>query len=270
MTGSYHIGLGPEHLAGNGDLGRYVFLPGDRSRAERIAACWEVTDVVRSPRGHDAHLGVLRDPRGDVEVMAISSGMGTPSVEIVLHELLEIGARRIVRVGSSGPLTSAVPAGAVVIASGAVRDESTTDRWTPRGYPAVSHPDAVAAMRAGAVAAGLADSTFVGLCHSKDSFFAREFGHGPRAEENERYMAQLGPSGVLATEMEASLLFVMAAVRTGARATSIAAGPSAVAVQAACVLGAYGEPGSTVTRLADERAVTVAVAGVAEWAAGDR
>ena len=46
---------------------------------------------------------------------------------------------------------------------GAVRDESTSDRWTPREFPAVSRPDAVAAMRAGGAAA--AGDTFVGLCH---------------------------------------------------------------------------------------------------------
>ena len=269
MAGAYHIGLEPRHLEGNGDVGRYVFLPGDRSRAERIAASFESVETLDNPRGHAAHLGVLRRGGRAVDVMAISSGMGPASVEIVGHELLELGARRIVRVGSSGRLAPEVPKGSVVVATGAVRDESTSDRWTPREYPALCHPHAVAALCAGAEAAGLAEHTFAGLVHSKDSYFGREYAVGPLGDENARYMRMLTETGVLATEMEASLLFVLAACRSAGRAVSLAAGSAAVPVQTAAVLGVYGGIGTEVTAVADRRAITVAVEGVAAWAERD-
>lgn len=268
MTGSYHLGLGPEHLAGNGDLGRLVFLPGDRSRAARIAEHFEVTGRLLSPRGHDSHLGVLRGEGGSVEVLSISSGMGPASIEIVAHELLQAGARRIVRVGSSASLAEGVDPGAVVVATGAVRDESTSDRWMPRDLPALAHPAAVAAFCAGAADAGLAELCFAGLVHSKDSLYGREFGAGPQRVENARYMQILRDSGVLATEMEASVLFVLAAAASAGHAASVAAGSRAVPAQAACVLAVYGEE-PEISRLAEERAIAVACAGALAWARVD-
>lgn len=272
MSGSYHLGITPSHLEGNSGLGRYVFLPGDRGRAQRIAERFEVTERVMSSRGHDSHLGVLRSADGSrsVDVLSVSSGMGPPSVEIVLHELLLAGARRIVRVGSSGSLAEGVVPGSVVIATSSVRDESTSDRWTPREFPAVAHRHAIAALCRGAEDAELADHTFAGVVHSKNSFYAREFGAGPMAQENERYIRVLRDSGVLASEMEASILFVMASVAGAGRAESIAAGSRAAAVQTGCVLAVYGEQGSAETKLSEQRAITVACAGVLAWAGIDK
>lgn len=252
-------------------MGRYVFLPGDRSRAERIAERFEETEHILNPRGHDSYLGRLRPSDGGppVDVLAISSGMGTPSTEIIASELLDCGARRVVRVGSSAAMHESVPPGSVLVVSGAVRDESTSDRWTPQAFPAISHPDAVAAMSAGAVAAGLAGQTYVGLCHSKDSLFGREFARGPLALSNRQYVEALESAGVLATEMEASLLFVLASVASAGPAQPLSAGPSTVPVAAACVLAIYGEAGSEASLVADQRAITVACEGVLAWARQD-
>ncbi len=271
MSGSYHLGIDSSHLRGNSGLGRYVFLPGDRGRAARIADRFEVTDRVLSSRGHDSHLGVLRSADGSrsVDVLSVSSGMGPSSVEIVLHELLQAGARRIVRVGSSGSLDEGVVPGSVVVATSSVRDESTSDRWTPREFPAVAHRHAVAAMCRGAEDAELASHTFAGIVHSKDSFYAREFGMGPMTQENERYIRVLRDSGVLASEMEASILFVLASVAGAGKAESIAAGSRAATVQTGCVLAVYGEQGSKETKIAEQRAISVACAGVLAWSAMD-
>ena len=59
MALQHHIQLGPEHLEGNGGLGRYVFLPGDRSRAARIAGHFTDATTVDNPRGYTGHLGKL-------------------------------------------------------------------------------------------------------------------------------------------------------------------------------------------------------------------
>jgi len=155
------------------------------------------------------------------------------------------------------------------VVTGAVRDESTSDRWTPVAYPAVSHPDAVAAMRSGAADSGLAENTFLGLCHSKDSLFGRELGRGPLTPSNQRYVEVLARSGVLATEMEASTLFVLASVASADSVLAVSERSSSVPVQAACVLAIYGEPGSDETRLSDQRAISVACAGVLAWARRD-
>ena len=125
-------------------------------------------------------------------------------------------------------------------------------------------------MSSGARAIGLGERTFAGVVHSKDSLFGRELSRGPRREANDRYMAELTASGVLATEMEASILFVMAAVASATKPVSLAGDARMVPVQAAAILAVYGEPGSAETGMADAGAIAVAVAGVRSWARSDR
>ena len=86
---------------------------------------------------------------------------------------------------------------------------------------------------------------------------------------NRHYVESLEASGVLATEMEASLLFVLAAVASAGAAPPLSAGPSKVLVASACVLAIYGEAGSEASLLADQRAISVACEGVLAWARQD-
>ncbi len=271
-----HIQLGPEHLAGNGELGRTVFLPGSAGRAAQIASHFELTAVVDNPRGLTAHLGVLNIDGASVDALAISSGMGPGSVEIVMHELIAAGARRVVRVGSAGAMHAAIPAGAVAILTGAVRDESTSTHVAPLAFPAVAHPGAVRAMEDGARRAGLADHCFVGVGHTKASLYAREFGAGPLGAHNLDHARPLGRCGAIASEMEASVLMILASAASATRAAPLSAGNAAVPVQAACVLGIYagtehhGPLDGELCRLADARAIRVALHGAAAWARADR
>jgi uridine phosphorylase len=271
----HHILLGPEHLAGNGGLGRYVFLPGDRSRAASIASSFEDHEVVENPRGLTAHLGRLVVGGEAVDALSISSGMGTASTEIVLHELISAGARRVVRVGSCGALDPNLRPGQVAILSGAVRDEMASRHIAPVEFPAVSHPTAVHSMVLGARAAGLGAEAFLGIGHTKASLYAREFGHGPRGDENRAYGHLLSRCGAIASDMEAALLFIRASAASAGSASTVGAGNASVPVQAACVLGVYGGDDSdmkldpALCRLADQRAIAVAKHGIVSWARAD-
>lgn len=271
----HHILLGPQHLTGNGGLGRYVFLPGDRSRAASIAASFEDHEVVENPRGLTAHLGRLVVGGASVDALSISSGMGTASTEIVLHELIAAGARRVVRVGSCGALDPNLRPGQVAILSGAVRDEMASRHIAPVEFPAVSHPTAVHSMVLGARAAGVGEETFLGIGHTKASLYAREFGHGPRGGENRAYGHLLSRCGAIASDMEAALLFIRASEASAGSASTVGAGNAVVPVQAACVLGIYGGDDSdmrldpALCRLADQRAIAVASHGIMAWARAD-
>ena len=271
----HHIQLGPEHLAGNDGLGRTVFLPGSAGRARQIAAQLREVQVLDNPRGLTAHLGVLELDGARLDALAISSGMGPGSTEIVVHELLAAGARRIVRVGSAGAMDPAIQPGSVCVLSGAVRDEQTTRHVAPISVPALAHPSAVQAMAQGARAAGLAAHSFVGMGHTKASLYAREFGRGPLGESNLDFGRVLAGAGVIASEMEASVLFVLANAANAGRATPLSAGNAAVPVQTACVLGVYAGTDShmeldpATCALADERAIAVALHGAMAWKLAD-
>ena len=276
MKVQQHIRLAPEQLAGNADLGRYVFLPGDPSRVEKIAAHFTDVELVENPRGFTARLGRL-DPTGaePIDVLVIPSGIGTASTEVVVHELLACGARRLVRVGSCGSGAPPIRPGDVVIATGAVRDDETTRHYAPPEFPALAHPDAVAAMAEGARRTGLANRVYRGVCHSKASLFAREFGHGPAGQRNLEYDAWLRRCGVVASEMEAPALFILAAT-CGGGPVPLSERPAAVECQATAVLAVYASDDSdmdfdeAVVRRAEERAIRVAIEGVRVWAEQDR
>lgn len=212
MSTAHHLQIGPEHVAGNGGVGRIFLVPGSPARARMIGEQLAGHEVHENPRHHDVHLGHLDVDGRRVDVGSVSSGMGCPSLGIIVSELIELGVRRLARVGSSGSLQPhRVRIGDLVIATGAVRDEGASDAFCPRDVPAVAHSDWVRALRQAAVALGYADHTFAGLVHSKDSLYGREFPSGPQAEENARYMQVLERMGVLASEMETSHLFVLAA-----------------------------------------------------------
>jgi uridine phosphorylase len=212
----HHLQIDPSVLRGNGDLGRYVLVPGSVDRCARIAKRLQDVVVHENRRRLDVYTGRLEFDGRSVDVAAVPTGMGCPSVDIVVTELLDGGCRRFLRVGTSGSLQPEVRVGDVVIASGAVRDESTSDVYLPRDVPAVADPLWVEAASLAAVRLGLAERAHVGLMHSKDSFFGREFGRGPDGHRNEEYMQLLARGGVLASEMEAAHLFVLGQVYGGA------------------------------------------------------
>lgn len=208
----HHISAEPADFEGNAGRGRFILLPGSPGRAAEIAEHFSEHRVKPHPRGHDLHLGVLSGPAGAVDVGVVASGMGGPSVEIIVSELLELGARRLLRVGTTGTLQPRVHLGELVIATAAVRDERAGTDYLPLSFPAVASLAMVDRLRGAASALGLSDRTHCGTVHSKDSLYAREFQRGPRGDEHAEFKRLLRSGGVLCSEMECATLFVMGAV----------------------------------------------------------
>jgi len=265
----HHLLIGPDEVAGNAGRGRVFFVPGSLARAREIAARFDGCTEHDNPRKLTVFLGTLTRGGVRVDVGAVPTGMGCPSLGIVVTELIELGVRRLVRVGSAGTLQSGkVRVGDLVIATAAVRDESSSDAFAPRDVPAVAHPDWVAAMSVAARRQGLAEHTFLGLVHTKDTLYGREFPSGPLAGMNARYMSVLRQLGVLASEMESSHLFMLAK-RFGPAVHPIATASSSLdMVKAGTVLAIIGDDETWApaaeARVVEDRAVEVALAGAVE------
>lgn len=236
LTGTAPKPFVPEHLAathddfeGNGGRGRVVLLPGSPGRAERVAERLEAVEVRRHPRGHHVFLGKAPPPpkRGaprassaqttvesafdtGVDIAVVPTGMGAPSTEIIVTELLRLGARELLRIGTAGSIQPWVKVGDFVIASAAVRDESTTRDLLPPEFPALASLAWVRSLEEAARATGYTERTHTGSVHTKASLYAREFEAGPLAAEHRRYKELLVRARVLASEMEAAALFVLA------------------------------------------------------------
>lgn len=270
----HHLTLNESQVAGNGGRGRVFLLPGSDGRAQRIAARLTHVEEAPSPRQLNAYLGEFQHDGQTVDVGVVPTGMGCPSVDIVVTELIGLGARRLLRVGTAGSLQpEALPAGSLVIATGAVRDEATSDPYLPRGFPAMAHPDWVDASRRAAVRLGLATRTFAGPVHTKDSLFAREFAAGPRSNANLDYMRVLGEGGVLASEMEAAHLFILAAVHGKDISPVSAVAASPTVVKAGTVLAIIGDhrpfAPPEVAREAEDEAITLALHSAVELLAAE-
>jgi len=185
--------------APSGAVAEYVLLPGDPNRATRIADAF-LDDVVRY-NDHRQLLGYTGHYRG-LRVSVQATGMGCPSLAIVAEELVRLGARRLVRVGTAGIVAEQVRPGEVIVATGAVANDGTTRQYL-RGasYAPVADHAVVRALVDAGTAAGA--RPHVGLIQTEDAFYAT----GPED------VPDLRARGVLAIEMEASALFLIAALR---------------------------------------------------------
>jgi uridine phosphorylase len=128
-----------------GDIAPYVLVPGSQTRVKRFAAAW---DSSRKVAEHFEFLAYTGEMAG-VPVSACSTGIGGRSVSIAVDELAELEAHTFIRVGVTGAIQPGVGVGDLVIASGAVRMDKTSEHYVFQEYPAVADFEVVAALRLG-------------------------------------------------------------------------------------------------------------------------
>lgn len=190
-----------------GDVGRYVLLPGDPGRCQKIASFFDQPHFVAQNREYVTWSGYLLGEK----VSVVSTGIGCPSTAIAVEELVDAGADTFIRVGSSGAIQADGRMGDVAIVTGAIRDEGTTSHYLPVEFPAVANLDVVMALREAARKLGLRHH--VGIAQSKDSFYGEvERTRMPMAAHlEERWQAWVA-GGAICSEMEASALFILSSI----------------------------------------------------------
>ena len=197
----YHIALG------EGDIGRYVFLPGDPGRCELIASHFDSPEKIASHREYETWIGFLENQK----VAVTSTGIGGPSAAIALEELVAIGADTFVRVGTSGSMQNHIKPGDIAIVSSAIRDEGTSLHYLPLEFPAVADLEITLALAE--AARKMNKVVHVGVSQSKDSFYGQ---HSPErmpisGRLLERWSAWMA-GGAICSEMEAASLYIVASV----------------------------------------------------------
>jgi len=195
----YHIGLK------EGDVGKYVILPGDPKRCERIAQYFDNPVKIADNREYVTYTGYINGEK----VSVTSTGIGGPSAAIALEELVKLGANTFIRVGTCGGIDINVKGGDIVIATGAIRAEGTSREYAPIEFPAVANLDIVNALVQSAKNLGFEYHT--GIVQCKDSFYGQ---HSPQtmpvANELLNKWEAWKRLGCLASEMESAALFVVA------------------------------------------------------------
>jgi uridine phosphorylase len=190
-----------------GDVGRYVLLPGDPARCEKIAGYFDSPYFVAQNREYVTWTGTLLGEK----VSVVSTGIGCPSTAIAVEELVEVGADTFIRVGSSGSMQPHVHVGDVVVVTGTIRDEGTTPQYLPLEYPAVADVDVVCALRDAADKLG--QRRHLGVSQSKDAFYGEvERTRMPLEKQlTERWNAYVA-GGALCSEMESAAIFILSSI----------------------------------------------------------
>ena len=216
--------MSPVHVrAEPGEFAESVLLPGDPRRAKYIAEnFFDDARLVTEERGMLGYTGTYKGEPVSVQ----ATGMGCPSAAIVTEELIELGARNLLRVGTCGGYNQELRLGDLIVATAATPQDGTVSSIT-RGVPyaPAAHFDIVHAAHHAAESAGR--RTFVGPIVSSDLFYDPE-------EEPARLWGDLG---VLAVEMEAAAIFTLAAMR---------------GVRAGCLLTVSDTIGMEIVRISDE------------------
>jgi DeoD family purine-nucleoside phosphorylase len=187
-----------------GDYAPLVLLPGDPQRATTIATRFDGglagARLVNDNRGLFGYTGTV----GGRPISVQTTGMGPPSIAIVTEELLRLGARQLVRVGTTGALQAEIRLGELIIATASTPADGTTATfmggkpYAPAADFALTHALVHAAEKLGvAFRVGPIATIDVFSHYHPDPNFVR-----PWRE-----------AGALAVEMEASALFYLAASR---------------------------------------------------------
>src|SRR3954453_6776181 len=203
----------PVHLHPTAPLAEGGVLPGDPGRARLRAQA-----LLHEPRMFNHHRGLwgYTGAAADGEALTIqATGMGGPSAAIVIHELIELGARRLVRVGTCGSLVGDLRIGDLVVVTEAIAADGTS-RALGAGKRVAPDPELLGALRAA----------------------NPEATAGPVVTGDLFYDAPPPPDGALAVEMEAAPISQVARRRGAA---------------AACVLGVSDELGGGGHERVDEK-----------------
>ncbi len=187
----YHIHLAP------GDIGEYVLLPGDPARSDRVSEYLDNPVFVANNREHRTFTGTYKG----VKISVTSTGMGCPSAAIACEELINIGAKCLIRIGSTAALQEGIGIGDLVISTGSMKNEGTSKFYVPDVFPAVPDFDFTRTLidTAKRMQKDLGYNLSYGINASDDAFYG----------ETPEWIEKLHSLGVLNVEMESSAIYTV-------------------------------------------------------------
>ncbi|MEO1464723.1 MAG: nucleoside phosphorylase [Cyanobacteria bacterium J06631_6] len=207
----YHIGFGLSDLGTNAP--QTVILSGEPERSHYIAQTYlENVKLLSQYRGLNSYLGNL--PSGKPMLVA-TSGMGAPSLSIVVNELVQVGIKQFIRVGTCGSIQPGVAVGDLVISQASLCRQGAALDIAPPEYPAVADPFLTVALVKAARQLDIIHH--LGITASVDSFYeGQERTDSSANPQLQPWLQGITDSyrqlNILNYEMEVGTLFKMAGV----------------------------------------------------------
>ncbi len=180
-----------------GDIAPIAIVPGDQERVKGIIKFLDNPIKISDNRGLITYKGTFEG----VEVSVTSTGMGGPAAGIVYEELINLGARILIRVGSMAAIQPDINRGEICIPSACVRDDGLTQYYVPNNFPAIADPILYQNLIKEGNKTDIKVHTGINWTHS--AFYSR----------SKEYFLQWSKKGVMTLDMEASALFVIGYLR---------------------------------------------------------
>ncbi|MCU0680452.1 MAG: nucleoside phosphorylase [Planctomycetes bacterium] len=190
--------LQPHLLCKKGDVAPYVLLPGDPGRVLRMAQSLDSWREISFNREYRVVTGKYKG----MPVSICSTGIGGPSTAIAIEELINLGAKVFIRVGSCGANQKNIKIGDLIISDSVVREDHTCLEYVPLQYPAIADPDLFQLIKESAKE--LKYNYFSGPTVTVDALYS------PRTKEVKNYWKNFH---TLAQDMEAATVLTLARVR---------------------------------------------------------
>lgn len=188
-----HIRARPE------DVAERVIIVGDPARAEQLAQLLNNARLVNENRGLISYTGYY----GETKITIATHGIGAPSAAIAIEELIQVGAKIIIRLGTTGAVREEIGLGDVVIPTGAAYNAGgiyAQYLGTSIIYPAIPNHAILTELIQNITKTNI--KTWIGPIYSSDAFYA---------EEN--ITNTLSTRGILSIEMETAILYLLGLVR---------------------------------------------------------
>lgn len=208
----------PHILCKNSDVAPNVLLPGDPARATYIAKNFlSRAKFITQNREFTTYTGLYKK----ILITVTSTGIGCPSTAIAVEELINCGAKVLIRVGTcGGALKKEIQVGSIIIPSASIREEGTTKEYIGPEFPAVADYGVVSVLEKAAKAKNY--RYYVGINRTHDAFYGQS--KNIKAWDS-LYLDPRMKSWdypVLSSEMETSALFIIALMR-GVKAGAVLA-----------------------------------------------
>ncbi len=198
-----HIPCDPKEIA------QIVLLPGDPARAKLIGEKYlEKGKLVVSYREFVTYTGYYKG----LKITVTSTGIGGPSTAIAVEELINLGAKILIRVGTcGGALKKEIKVGSVIIPTASIREEGTTKEYLPPEFPAIADFQVVQALIDSVKNLGF--RYYVGINRTHDAFYgqSKNIKQWGSIYTNPRMKNWAYP--LLSSEMECAPLFLIGTLR---------------------------------------------------------
>lgn len=191
------------------NISNIALLPGDPKRAKLIGKNYlKNSKCISQSREFTTYTGLYKNKK----ITITSTGIGCPSTAIAVEELINLGVKVLIRVGTcGGALKKEIKPGSIIIPNAAIREEGTTLEYIPYQFPAVADFETVTALISAAKRFNF--DYFTGINRTHDSFYgqAQNIKNWGSPFLDPRMKSWNYP--VISSEMEASALFIIALMR---------------------------------------------------------